>query len=124
MKLEDLFESNVNNEATRIVMNGLKAVSMHTDTSAYEPFHKHVRVSNKQHPNLVTVHFPVERRPSGRVTHGGPIERHYEGQMSRANVIAQELEDEMKGTVKLEDSSITEHPNGVSLFMVSDDFVG
>ena len=115
--------SKANPEASRIITNALKAVDRHTNTDMFKPYYKHVRITHPHgHENLVNVFFKVEPLPSGIRTKGGVLERDFEKQIQQATLVAKELEDELKGTVSLEDSEISDSGRGVTLFVVSDDF--
>jgi hypothetical protein len=120
----DFLTENVDPKTTQLVHNALALVSRHTNTDAYKPYFKHVKVTNAHgQPNLVNITFPVEGMPAGQIVKNGPFDREHRSNIAQATAIAKELEDELKGTMNIEDSSIEEKPRGVTLFMVSDDFV-
>jgi len=113
----------VDPETSRIVANSLALVSRHTNTDAYKPYYKKVKITNAHgQPNLVNITFPVEGMPAGQIVKNGPFDRQHRSDIAQAMAIAKELEDELKGTINVEDSSIEEKPRGVTLFIVSDDF--
>jgi hypothetical protein len=121
---KEFLAEGVDPKTTQLVHNALALVSRHTSTDRYKPYFKHVKISNAHgQPNLVNITFPVEGMPAGIITKNGPFDRQHREDIARATGIAKELEDELKGSMNVEDSSIEEKPRGVTLFVVSDDFV-
>ena len=120
---KDFLTEGVDPKTTQLVHNALALVSRHTNTDVYKPYFKKVKVTNAHgQSNLVNITFPVEGMPAGQIVKNGPFDREHRSTIATATAIAKELEEELKGSIDVEDSSIEEKPRGVTLFVVSDDF--
>ena len=97
---------------------------------AFMPFHKHVKVqAQPDQQNLVTVRFktPSPHAPrSMRFAGGGKTqdELDFEHLQQAAKDVAEEMLFILGQDLVIEDSDIQKHNNSVTLFMVSDGFIG
>lgn len=115
--------------AARQRINGkLFDLSRVMDLSDFEPFYKHIEIKQAGGENLINVIIKLGQPPGiGTLQFGDEPktqdEMDYELLKAEAKALAEKLLAALSGSIKIEDSEITETPGSVILFMVSDGFI-
>jgi hypothetical protein len=128
MRLDEITIDGAPSHVHRIIKDAfLKAVRDVRVGEAFTPFHKHVKV--KAQDNMVTVSFktPSPHAPrSMRFAGGGKTEDEldFESLQQAAKDVAEEMVFILGQEMNIEDRAIEAHNNSVTLFMVSDGFMG